>query len=186
MDLGPETMQKLADLLRPPEPDVLQGENLKSTGCEITSTRDKNVKNISEGMRIPKTIEEFEEQEARECEEMGRVGAGLKDRPTPPYSMTYQQAVTAEDVFLQIGPKTPSTTSCENLIVKIKLKGDKRENVDLSVTTTSVTVSSSHYYLELTLPHSIEPDDSKAIWDTAEETLILTLKLDREFDFINF
>lgn len=66
------------------------------------------------------------------------------------------------------------------------MPGDKKENVDLAVDTTNVTVNSSQYSLSLPLPHGIDPDLSKANWDTANETLILTLKLDREFDFVNF
>lgn len=66
------------------------------------------------------------------------------------------------------------------------MPGDKKENVDLAVTTDSVTVNSSRYSLKLPLPHGINPDQSKASWETDLETLILTLKLDREFDFVNF
>lgn len=51
---------------------------------------------------IPRNIEEFEEQEAREAAELGNVGAGIGNRKTPEYTMNYQQSVTAEDVFLQV------------------------------------------------------------------------------------
>lgn len=85
-----------------------------------------------------------------------------------------------------MGPKTPCSASCENLIVKIAMPGDKKENIDLSVDTKTVTIHSSQYYLKLPLPHEINPDTSKANWDSAEESLVLTLKLNREFDFINF
>ncbi|CAG4944655.1 unnamed protein product [Colias eurytheme] len=177
-------LEKLAELFRPPEPDVLQGEDLPPTAYEITSSRDKVKQN--DAKQTPKTIEEYEAQEAEEAEQLGCVGAGIADRKVPAYTMNYQQSVTAEDVFLQIGPKTTSSASCENLIVRIKMPGDKKENIDLSVDTTSVTVSSSQYHLRLPLPHGINPDISKANWDTSEETLVLTLKLDREFDFVNF
>lgn len=66
------------------------------------------------------------------------------------------------------------------------MPGDKKENVDLAVDKTNVTVNSSQYSLSLPLPHDIDPDLSKANWDPADESLILTLKLDREFDFVNF
>ncbi|KOB73854.1 Uncharacterized protein OBRU01_10035 [Operophtera brumata] len=171
-------------MLRPPEPEILQGDALPSTGFDITSTRDKMP--AEDVNKAPRTIEEFEEQEDKAAEELGQVGAGLGNRKAPEYTMNYQQAVTAEDVFLQIGPKTPSSASCENLIVRIKMPGDKKENVDLAVTTDSVTVNSSRHSLTLPLPHGINPDQSKASWDTDQETLVLTLKLDREFDFINF
>lgn len=85
-----------------------------------------------------------------------------------------------------MGPKTPSSASCENLVVRVKMPGDKKENVDLSVDKNSVTINSSQYYLNLMLPHEINPDNSKASWDGAKDILLLTLKLDREFDFVNF
>ncbi|XP_053604104.1 dynein axonemal assembly factor 6 [Plodia interpunctella] len=184
VEFTPGTIEKLVELLRPPEPEVLQGEDLAPSAYEISSTRNKVPP--SEEKKVPKNIEEFEEQEAAEAESLGQVGTGISGRKLPEYTMNYQQAVTAEDVFLQIGPKTPMSASCENLIVRIKMPGDKKENVDLSVDTTSVSVDSSRYSLKLPLPHAINPDQSKANWDTAEEMLVLTLKLDREFDFVNF
>ncbi|CAK1549954.1 unnamed protein product [Leptosia nina] len=185
MEFTPSQLEKLADLMRPPEPEILQGDDLPSTGYEITSNR-ADVVNQKETKKAPKTIEEFEAQEAEEADLLGRVGAGITDKKSPAYTMNYQQSVSAEDVFLQIGPKTPSSASCENLMVRIKLPGDKKENVDLAVDALGVTVTSSQYYLKLPLPHAINPDASKANWDTTEETLVLTLKLDREFDFVNF
>ncbi|KAI5641437.1 protein PIH1D3 [Phthorimaea operculella] len=157
MDFGPSTMQQLAELLRPPEPDVIQGDDLASSPYEITSTRDKLPAPIQEEKKGPKNIEEYEEQEAKEAEEASKIG-----------------------------PKTPGSASCEHLIVRIKMPGDKKENVDLAVDTNSVTVGSSQYHLQLPLPHGIDPDRSKASWDSSTDTLILTLQLDREFDFVNF
>ncbi|KAI8427930.1 hypothetical protein MSG28_002264 [Choristoneura fumiferana] len=185
VEFTPNTMEKLAELLKVPEPEVLQGEDMISSGCEITSSRGE-LPPADTVKGPPRTIEEFEEQEAKEAEELGRVGAGIDDRKIPEYTMCYRQAVTAEDVFLQIGPKTPSSNSCEDLIVRIKLPGDKKENTELTVDRSSIFVHSSQHALKLDLPHEIDPDLSKANWDSAEETLVLTLRLQREFDYVNF
>lgn len=67
---------------------------------EITSTRDKLPQ--SDKIKSPKTIEEYEEQEAKEAEELSRAGAAIADRKVPEYTMNYQQSVSAEDVFLQV------------------------------------------------------------------------------------
>lgn len=40
-------------------------------------------------------------------------------RPQPEYDMVFRQAVSAEDVFLGMGLKNPTTASCEELVVKI-------------------------------------------------------------------
>ncbi|CAH0404850.1 unnamed protein product [Chilo suppressalis] len=185
VEFTPSSMEKLAELLRPPEPEVYQGEHWNVSNYEITSSRGK-MPTADSTQKTPKNIEEFEEQQDKEAEELSLVGGGIANRKTPKYTINYQQSVSAEDVFLQIGSKTPSSASCENLMIRIKMPGDKKENVDLSVDNTSVTVDSSQYHLKLPLPHAINPDTSKAAWDSANETLVLTLKLDREFDFINF
>ncbi|KAJ8729398.1 hypothetical protein PYW08_000979 [Mythimna loreyi] len=184
MEFSPAHMENLVNLLRPPEPEVLQGDDLPSAGFDISSTRGK-IPSAGDA-KTPKTIEEYEEQEAKEAETLGMTGAGLGGLKTPEYTMNYQQSVSAEDVYLQIGPKTPGSASCENLIVRVKMPGDKKENVDLIVDTSNITVTSSQYFLKLPLPHEVNPDRSKANWDGDTETLVLTLKLDRELDFVNF
>lgn len=69
---------------------------------EVTSNRDTKVSQNQDVSKYPKTIEEFEQQEAEEAENMGKVGFGAGDRKTPEYTMNYQQSVSAEDVFLQV------------------------------------------------------------------------------------
>ncbi|XP_034829011.1 dynein axonemal assembly factor 6 [Maniola hyperantus] len=186
MEFTTSQMEKLVDLLRQPEPEVLQGDDLPSTKYDFSTTRGNESSSDLQTNKTPKTIEEYEQQEAEEAEQIGKIGFGEGDRKTPAYTMNYLQSVSAEDVFLQMGPKTPSSASCENLVVKIKMPGDKKENVHLSVDTSCVTINSSRHHLRLPLPHDINPDTSRATWDTEEETLILTLKLEREFDFVNF
>ncbi|PVD34295.1 hypothetical protein C0Q70_05564 [Pomacea canaliculata] len=54
-------------------------------------------------------------------------------RPQPGYEIIYKQAVTSEDMFLQMGNKTPATASCEDMIVKIHLPETKMSDVELDV-----------------------------------------------------
>lgn len=52
----------------------------------------------------------------------------------PEYEIVYKQKVTSEDIFLQMGSKNPSTTNCEDMIVKIKLPGvNKITEIDVNV-----------------------------------------------------
>jgi len=37
--------------------------------------------------------------------------------------MVFKQAVTSEDMYLQMTGKNPSTASCEDLVVSIKMSG---------------------------------------------------------------
>ena len=39
-------------------------------------------------------------------------------RPQPEYDMVFRQAVSAEDVYLGMGSKNPTTASCEELVVR--------------------------------------------------------------------
>ena len=67
----------------------------------ITETRNSNIA-LASSQKLPANIEEYEEQQAKEAEQMSKVGFGSGDRKTPAYTMNYQQSVSAEDVFLQV------------------------------------------------------------------------------------
>lgn len=55
-------------------------------------------------------------------------------RIQPDYEITYKQKVTTEDIFLQMGNKTPSTASCEDMVVKIILPGvQKISEIDVNL-----------------------------------------------------
>lgn len=43
----------------------------------------------------------------------------LDKRMEPEYEVVYKQAVTSEDMFLQMGNKTPLTSSCESMLVRL-------------------------------------------------------------------
>ncbi|KXJ80700.1 hypothetical protein RP20_CCG023820 [Aedes albopictus] len=131
----------------------------------------------------PKTIEEWEKQLEAESENL------LESRPAPEYKISYKQTVGTEDLFLQMSGKTPSTASCENMIVEVFLSdeiGVGIHHIDLTVQAQRVLVKSPKYYLDLQLPHKVDPDKGSAAWLSEEKILKLTLKMDREYDFVNF
>ncbi|KAI5736030.1 hypothetical protein M8J77_025715 [Diaphorina citri] len=112
--------------------------------------------------------------------------ANLDPRITPEYDIMYQQSVTSEDIYLQMGGKTPSSVSCEDMLVTIQLPGEQRENVDCDLTTQHVDIRSIKYRLALPLPHPVLPHLCQATWDSDKSKLKLTLRLTREFDCVNF
>ncbi|KAG7208826.1 hypothetical protein KM043_015014 [Ampulex compressa] len=107
-------------------------------------------------------------------------------RAVPEYEMKYKQSVTAEDVFLGIGFKTPSSASCEWLSVLVKLPQETREEVELSVESEAIDVRSPRYRLHLPTPHPVDPNASSANWQAETSTLEITLRLVRELDDLNF
>ncbi|KAK9870432.1 hypothetical protein WA026_008002 [Henosepilachna vigintioctopunctata] len=85
-----------------------------------------------------------------------------------------------------MGPKNPSTACCEDMIIEVFLPRDKRQNIDLKVLNTQLKLISPHHVLDIPLPHPVDPQQGNAQWDGDEEKLIITLRMSREFDFVNF
>lgn len=107
-------------------------------------------------------------------------------RPQPEYDIVYKQAVTSEDMFLQMGNKTPASFSCEDMVVKIKLPETKIADVTLDVKTKFLDCRTPKYYLGLHLPNPVDHKNGKAAWDGNTETLSVTLRMKRDYDFMNF
>jgi len=83
-----------------------------------------------------------------------------------------------------MGGKTTGTASCEDIVVSIQLPGETQNQVNLDVTRQRLDVRSSRYRLSLPMPHPVDPDSSRAEW--LDSVLIVTLRMQREFDFVNF
>lgn len=143
--------------------------------------------NVSEQLRNttlnpPQTIVEWEEQEAIVNDD------ALEDRMTPEYRIVYKQSVTPEDIYLQMGNKTTATSSCEEMCLEI-LMPKETVNIDrmqLDVTPNEIDLRTPVYRLKLPLVQPTDPDRGKAHWNDNEKILRLTLRMKREYDFINF
>lgn len=82
--------------------------------------------------------------------------------------------------------KTPATASCEDMIVSVYLPGEKYKNIDLKITKERLDLLSPKYKLGIPLPHPVDSQRGDAKWDNSTEKLAVTLRMDREFDFVNF
>jgi dynein assembly factor 6, axonemal len=108
-------------------------------------------------------------------------------RIQPDYDITYQQAVLTEDIYLNTSMKTPATSSCEAMIVKIKLPGEQLKDIDANVNGNNyLDCRSNKYRLGIYLPHKVDETSCQAKWLSNQETLEIKLKLKREYDFVNF
>uniref|UniRef100_A0A182NEV5 PIH1_CS domain-containing protein n=1 Tax=Anopheles dirus TaxID=7168 RepID=A0A182NEV5_9DIPT len=132
----------------------------------------------------PRTLEEWE------AEQLHQERSLFDSRKRPEYRISYRQTVATEDIYLQMNGKTPSTASCEHMIVEVFLTGEPDtvgiHHIELSVKEQRVIVGSPQHYLELVLPHRINPDKGNAAWLADQKTLRLTLTMVRELDFVNF
>lgn len=127
------------------------------------------------------SMEDLERQQALDQ-------ALLDSRRSPNFAISYKQAVTTEDIYLQMGMKTPATSSCENMVVEIKLPEETVgiDQMDLKVDPQDIHLETPVYKFDLNLPHSVDPKRSRAEYDVDTKVLKLTLKMNRELDFINF
>ena len=64
-------------------------------------------------------------------------------RIEPSYEFLYKQAVTANDAYFGMGEKDPSSTQCEDIVVRIDLPGlENFQEVSLDVQSTYVKLES--------------------------------------------
>ncbi|QDZ25597.1 PIH1 CS-like domain-containing protein [Chloropicon primus] len=102
----------------------------------------------------------------------------------PSYEFLYKQAVATEDVYLGLSGKDPSSTDCEDLVLKVFLDGTRSlSELELDVEDTYVKVRSPKYKLSLHLPHKTDSKKGSAKWDKQSETLVITLRIVREDPF---
>ncbi|KAF5298420.1 hypothetical protein FQR65_LT01198 [Abscondita terminalis] len=190
MDFEGSDILKLAELLKPPK------------NCSDSEDSDAEVSNCLEPLpndvgKKPKpsvytkiTSETRPKKYDPETEDAlyfdEEAVAATEWRKTPHWDVSYKQQVTASDVFLQMEAKSPSTASCEDMIIKIHLPEEDHVNIDLKIKEQSITLVSPKYKLDVPLPHPVDPQRGNAQWDKDTENLIVTLRMNREFDFINF
>ncbi|VDL92130.1 unnamed protein product [Schistocephalus solidus] len=118
-------------------------------------------------------------------------------RPQPEYEILFKQDVTTEDIYLQMGNKTPTTASCEYMVIRVKLPSTSMDQIKLDIKEQFLDLRTPLYSVNLTifsllsklglhLPNPVRPDSSKAKWDVERSILELTLLNCRDLDFMNF
>jgi hypothetical protein len=107
--------------------------------------------------------------------------AGCRDaRPSPKYEISYYQSVGSEDTFLGLSDKTPLSSDCTHLIVKVYFPGCTMHDLDLDVTTNRVRASSKTLMLMTYLPVNVHDKKGSAKFDTQRGMLTITLPIDKE------
>lgn len=92
--------------------------------------------------------------------------------------------------FIQHSCRTPSSSSCEWLIATVKMPeevGPVKE-IKADIVDRRLVVSSPKYFLDVYLPQppTSNQDSHAAKWDSDKKRLIVHVKLEREFDYVNF
>ncbi|NXK13499.1 PIHD3 protein, partial [Herpetotheres cachinnans] len=107
-------------------------------------------------------------------------------REQPEYQILFKQCVGTEDVFFGMSRKDPSIACCEDMVIKIKLPETKYSDITLDIQDKVLDLRTPKKKLLLHLPYPVDSKKGKACFLSEEETLEVTLRLSRKFDFINF
>ncbi|GLE02543.1 hypothetical protein PINS_up011381 [Pythium insidiosum] len=84
----------------------------------------------------------------------------FETRARPTFEILYKQSVMTEDVFLGLSDKDPSSAHCEAMV--------------------KLLLQSPTLKLSLYLPHPVRHQDGHARWDSATQTLAITLPIIRD------
>ena len=101
-------------------------------------------------------------------------------RKRPRYDISYKQSVSAEDVFLGMGDKSPASEDCEAMVVKVHFPGCKLSELELNVTQQKFVAESRELKLSTFLPLPVKHKQGDAKWDAAKSVLSVTLPIDRD------
>lgn len=85
-----------------------------------------------------------------------------------------------------MGARTPLTSSCEAMVIDVKMPGDRMPDICTDVTDDAVEVRSPKYRLHVPFPHDVHKQMSKAAWNPSTSTLTVTVFVKREFDALNY
>ncbi|KAL8581293.1 hypothetical protein ACOMHN_028319 [Nucella lapillus] len=189
MALTGDSIRAIADMLKVDDAESDSDEDMKPDSS-VAALGPGDVGPQKQTSQPPQTKEK--EKVTKDIWDPDEVAEGaefeiLNDpRPQPEYEIMYKQAVTSEDMFLQMGNKTPLTSSCEDMVVKIHLPDTKMADVTLDVKAKFLDCRTPKFYLGLHLPHPVDCKNGKAQWNGKTECLHVTLRMMRDLDAFNF
>ena len=125
----------------------------------------------------PKAI--WDDDEIPPEEALSFLDAGSDPRPRAKFSMLYKQAVATEDVYLGT-EKTPGSCHSDALVYRVEFPDHALRELDLDVTKTTLSASSSRLRLALYLPQPVLADHASAAWDDRRKLLSVTLPVDSD------
>ncbi|GAX80342.1 hypothetical protein CEUSTIGMA_g7780.t1 [Chlamydomonas eustigma] len=172
----------LANMLKDPDEAEVPKEGVSKPGANPGAIGPSELFNVKvpapKAKKDPKDI--WDDEEVTDA-----VEDDIEDgRIVPVYEFIYKQAVESTDMFLGMSGKDESSTSCEDMVLRIELPGvSSAEELDLDVKSTYVKLNHAKYKLSIYLPHRVNEDKGKARWDSKKETLSVTLPIIRDDNF---
>eukprot|EP00825_Cyclidium_porcatum_P000781 TRINITY_DN10314_c0_g1_i2.p1 TRINITY_DN10314_c0_g1~~TRINITY_DN10314_c0_g1_i2.p1 ORF type:complete len:301 (+),score=69.39 TRINITY_DN10314_c0_g1_i2:11-913(+) len=104
-------------------------------------------------------------------------------RPQPEIEVLFKQNVGTEDVYLGLSNMDPTSTKCQELLIKIKLPDTQYKEISLDVNKNAIVLQCPKYYLHHVLPYTVKDKEGKAKWISDKCILEITFPIIREDDF---
>ncbi|KAL8444878.1 hypothetical protein Emag_005290 [Eimeria magna] len=150
--LGPNDLQALAELLCPEREDEEPGfsVNQRTNPKNTEKYKSKAKPNVKTTLKVGghEGYDIWTEEDLRQ----GMTIKEINDqRVTPEHEVLFSQRVGAEDVYLGLSDRDPSTDHCETLI---QLPGALYNQISLETLEDRIFVQSPHHKLNLPLPYS--------------------------------
>lgn len=138
-------------------------------------TKTQGLNNVKKRKNDIWSPDEIPNEDAIACADTG------DNRPPPRYEFSYSQTVGSEDTFLGLSDKTPLSSDCTHLIVKVHFPNCSLKDLDLDVTKDRIKVSSRTHKLFTYLPVSVCESKGQAKFDKIKEVLTVTLPIEHEY-----
>jgi hypothetical protein len=106
------------------------------------------------------------------------------DRVEPKHDILLRQDLGAQDMYLNLGDRDPSSDHCDTIVVKVQMPDTELKNISLEVLDDRILVQAPKYRLNLALPHRVKKDDGKAEWEKLKATLKIILPIQQERKYI--
>ncbi|XP_020608523.1 protein PIH1D3-like isoform X2 [Orbicella faveolata] len=189
MAFNPSGIEALSELLKPPGDDDSSSDDENYSAKKSSAANPGNIgpPRKTERPSGPANSQQVKNSDIWNEEDIPEGGHGEDEhdpRPAPEYELVFKQAVTSEDMYLQMRGRNPSSSSCEDLVIKIKLPDTEYSDVNLDVSDTFLDCRTPKYKLGLFLPHPVDSKNGKAQWDKSKGLLTVTVRLVREYDFL--
>ncbi|XP_074863922.1 dynein axonemal assembly factor 6 [Carettochelys insculpta] len=184
------SLQALAKLLADPQEEDNDDNDFGSHSSSVSTVGPGNIGPAKEAE--PTVTHQVKSGNSKDIWNTDEVPEGSEfddiwdPREQPEYEILFKQQVGAEDIFLGMSRKDPSTACCEGMLIKIKLPDTKSSNITLDIQDKILDLRTPKKKLLLHLPHPVDSKNGKACFFSEKETLEVTLRMKRELDFINF
>ncbi|CAM4601487.1 unnamed protein product [Eretmochelys imbricata] len=184
------SLQALAKLLADPQEEDNEDNDLGSHSSTVSAVGPGNIgpakkaePTVTPDVKSGNSKDIWNTEEVPEGSEFDDI---WDPREQPEYEILFKQQVGAEDIFLGMSRKDPSTACCEDMLIKIKLPDTRSSDITLDIQDKILDLRTPKKKLLLHLPHPVDSKNGKACFISEKETLEVTLRMKREFDFINF